>query len=112
MMEVLATLDGPGLGDKAALAAPALERAPGEVGEAPCRLAAQAGVALGPGVDGTDILNQAPVAAEPEDIVHPTVRLALGHQPLVGEARHCAQHDRHFWPTLPNTRDSDRMPSG
>ena len=96
-----------GLGDDPALMAPALERGPGEVGEAPCRLAAPTGVALGSCEVGTDMLDQARIPCEPEDIVDP-VRLAPGHQPLAGEAGVCAQHDRHLRPALADARDNAR----
>ena len=97
-------------GDKAALTAPARERGPGEIGEAPCRLVAPSGVALGLGEVGTDMLDQTCIPCEAEDIVDP-VGLALGHQFLAVEARVCAEHDLDCGPALADSPDDARHPA-
>jgi hypothetical protein len=80
------------LGHHAPRAAPAVERAPGEVGE-PARGAAP-GQALGRGggkIFG-DRADQAPVAGEPEEVID-GVRLAPDHQRVPGKARIRPQQD-------------------
>jgi hypothetical protein len=75
-----------GLGDDAPLAAPALQRAPGEVGEAAHRAALSQALRRGRDEFVGDGTGQAIVTGEAEDVVDP-VRLAPRHELVPGEAR-------------------------
>ena len=75
-----------GLGDDPALPAPAVERAPGEVGEAARRAALGQALGLGRGELLGDGADQALVAGEAEDVID-AVGFAPGHQLFPGKAR-------------------------
>ena len=93
-----------GLGDHPPGAAPAVERAPSEVGEA--ARGGGLGQALGRRQresvgDGPD---QALVAREAEDVID-AVGLAPAHQCIAGKARIRPQQDLDPWPARPNLGD-------
>jgi len=73
-----------GLGDDAALPAPAVQRAPGEIGEAAARAALGQALGLGCGQLRGDRANQAVVAGEAEQVID-GVRFAPRHPPAAGE---------------------------
>jgi hypothetical protein len=96
-----------GLGDDAALAAPAVARLPGEVPEAAGRLAGLL-AQLGRGGElGLDLLDQPGVARQAEQEVHRVV-LAPRHQRLAGKPRIGAQQDAHPGPALADAGDDPR----
>ena len=90
--------------DHAANTAPAVQRRPGEVAEAPRGLAAR--LALGAGIRhlGLDLADQAGVAGEAEQVID-AVDLAPGHQRLAGKAAVAAQQDAHARPTGTDAAD-------
>jgi transposase len=67
-----------GLGDDAALPAPAVEGAPAEIGEAASGTAGALGLTLRLGEVDMDVIDEAGVAREAEEEIH-LVRLAQGH---------------------------------
>ena len=96
-----------GLGDHAPLAAPAVERAPGEVGEAAGRATLGQALGLGCGQIVGDGADQTLVAGEPEQVVDP-VGFAPTHQRLAREARVGPQQDLDPRPTRPDPGDDPR----
>jgi len=91
-----------GLAHHPATPAPALARGPHEVGEAPRRPPGLSGFFLGPPEIGTDVLHEAAVARQAEQVVD-AVRLAPGHQVLAREAAVRAQQNARVGPTLADT---------
>ena len=85
------------LGDDAAPAAPAVERAPLEVLEAARRLSALLGHRPGSGKLRLDHGDQPRVARQPEHIVH-AICLAPRHHGLTRKAAIGPQQDAHIWP--------------
>jgi hypothetical protein len=86
-----------GLADDPARAAPAVEGLVAEVLEPAHRLAGPFRLDLGQGEFARDLVDQARVAGQAEEVVDP-MSLAPGHQRLAGEARVGAQDDLHFRP--------------
>jgi hypothetical protein len=93
-----------GLADHATLAAPAIQRAPSEVGEAADRATLCQALRRGGGEVFSDRADQALVAGEPEQVVD-TVGLAPCHEGFPSEARVGAQQDPHPWPAHPDLVD-------
>jgi hypothetical protein len=89
------------LGDHAPLAAPAVERAPGEGGEAARGAALDQARGLGHREIVGDGADQALVAGEPKDVVD-TVGLAPTHQRIAGKARVGPQQDLDPRPARPD----------
>jgi hypothetical protein len=81
-----------GLGDDASFAAPAVQRAPREVDEAPRRATLGQALGCGGGELFGDDADQAVIAGEAEDVVD-AVGFAPRHQLVPGEAGVCPQHD-------------------
>jgi hypothetical protein len=96
-----------GLADHAAVAAPAVQRAPGEVAEAARRLARYGALSGRFGKLGLDFLDQPLVARQAEQVIHP-VRFAPGHQRLTGEAGTRSQQNAHPRPALADLGDDAR----
>lgn len=96
-----------GLGDHAPLTAPAVERAPGEVGETARRAALGQALGLGQRELTSDDPDQALVAGEPEDVIDP-VGLAPVHQRITREARVGPQQDLDPGPARPDLGDDPR----
>ena len=86
-----------GLGDDSALPAPAVQRAPDQVGEATRGTALCQALLLGRSQLVGDGVDQALVAGEAEDVVDAVV-FAPGHEPIASEAGICPQQDLHAWP--------------
>jgi hypothetical protein len=86
------------LGDHPARAAPAVERAPREVGEAADGTALSQTRQRHRGEIVGDGANQALVARQAEDVID-AVRLAPGHELVAGKARIGTQQDLHPRPT-------------
>jgi hypothetical protein len=74
-----------GLGDDAAMAAPAVQRTPGEVGEATRGTALGQALQLGRGQVVGDRADQSVVAGKAEHVVH-AVGLTPSHQLFAGKA--------------------------
>jgi hypothetical protein len=87
-----------GLGDHPALSAPAVQRAPGEVGEAADGTALGQTLQLGRGQVVGDGADQALVARQAEDIID-GVGFAPRHDLVAGKARISAQQDLDPGPT-------------
>jgi hypothetical protein len=81
----------------AARPAPAVERAPEEVGEAAGRTAAIQALGLGRGQIVGDGADQALVTRQPEDVID-AMGLAPRHELVAGKARIGAQQDLHMRP--------------
>jgi hypothetical protein len=96
-----------GLGDHAPGPAPAVSRAPGEVGEAADRSPLGQALGLGEREIAGDRRDQALVAGETEDVID-AVGLAPAHQRLAREARIGAQQDRDPRPARPDLGDDAR----
>ena len=96
------------LGDHAPLPSPAVQRAPGQIGEAADCLTTR-GQALGfsGGELVGDGIDQALVARETEDVVD-TVRLSPSHQLVAGKARIGAEDDLHPRPPGPDLASDAR----
>jgi len=89
------------LGDDPARPAPAVQRAPGEVGKAARRTPVGEAFGLSGGQLVGDGADQAVVAGEPEQIID-GIRLAPRHQLVPGKARIGAQDDLHARPAGPD----------
>jgi hypothetical protein len=96
-----------GLGDHASRTAPAVQRAPSEVGEPACRAALCQALSRGPRESLGEGADQALVACEAKYLVG-AVRLAPRHQLLAGKARIGPQHDLNPRPARPDLRDDPR----
>ena len=96
-----------GLGDDAALTAPAVERGVGEVVELPGGLAGRGVLGRGGGERFVDLGEQAGVAGEAEEVVDAVV-FAPAHQLVAGEAGVRPQQDLDPGPALANLGDDAR----
>jgi hypothetical protein len=96
-----------GLGDDAALSAPALARRPGEVLEAAGGLVGLLALRLRRGEFGRNRLDEAPVLRQPEEVID-AVRLAPRHESLAREAAIGAQHNTHVRPAPADLRHDPR----
>ena len=94
-----------GLADDTALAAPAVERRPGEILEVAGRLSGRGAPGLGGREFGADFGDQASVARETEDVVD-AVGFAPGHQAITAEAGIGTEQNPHPRPAPANLADN------
>jgi hypothetical protein len=86
-----------GLGHHAPLAAPAVQRAPGKIGEATGRATLSQALGRRRGKIFGDRADQTVVAGEAEEVID-AVGFAPAHQLVPGKARIGPEHDLHPWP--------------